>query len=69
MRGLLIFLDKLFDAFPLLSRGWRTISARTGYAAFRGKAWGKLAARLIDALMGSETHCHDAAVSEGLIPA
>lgn len=65
--SLAIFLDKLLDAFPLLSRGWHTISARTGYAASRGKPWAKLAQPIINFLMGSSTHCHDAAVSEGLI--
>lgn len=63
----LIWLDKLIDAFPFLSRRWQTLSARTGYAAYRGKAWGRVCAKLIDALFG-KGHCFGAAVAEGLIP-
>lgn len=45
----------------------QTISARTGYAQYRGKAWAKVAGPIINALMFNRHHCINAAESEGLI--
>lgn len=67
--GSALFLDKLLDAFPLMSRRWHSISARTGYASYRGKAWAKICEPIINFLMRNPKHCRQAAVSEGLIPA
>lgn len=63
---LLIALDIILGHILFLSLKPITISARVGYAAYRGKAWGKLWAPVIDAVLG-ENHCLQAAHNEGLI--
>jgi hypothetical protein len=64
--NLLVGADEVGNAV-LAGSPRHTISARTGYALHRGKTWAKLAAPVINTLMGSPDHCADAARSEGLI--
>jgi hypothetical protein len=60
-------LDRLANAI-LWGDGDQTISARAGYAQYRGKAWGRIAAPIIDAITFEKNHCRKAAIREGLIP-
>lgn len=62
-----IAIDELINAF-LQGDARHTISARTGYAVYRGKRWGKLLAPMIDAIFG-KGHCEAQARAEGLIRA
>lgn len=72
-RGPLQYLQNLFigadeEGNAVLAGDPRhTISARTGYAQYRGKAWAKVCGPVINALMGSSRHCIEAAVHEGLV--
>lgn len=59
MQKLLVLIDKLADAFPLMSRHWTTISARSWAAKLKGKAWGAIAVALIDRLF-HPGHCREA---------
>ena len=45
-----------------------SFSARTGYAAYRGKVWGKVMAPVINLLLWSRNHCEEQARESGLIP-
>jgi len=46
-----------------------TFSARSGYAAYRGKRWALwVAVPVIDAVFGKD-HCENQAIAEGLIDA
>lgn len=64
--NLLVGADEIGNAV-LAGDPRHTISARTGYALHRGKTWAKVAAPVINTLMGSSEHCAHAARSEGLI--
>lgn len=44
----------------------QTVSARAGYADYRGKRWARLVVPVIDAIFGGG-HCHRQAVREQLI--
>lgn len=46
----------------------QSLSARTGYALYRGKRWAKVVAPLIDGLLFSRNHCTEQAREAGLIP-
>lgn len=60
-------LDRLANAV-LMGDGDQTLSARAGYAAYRGKRWGRVVSRIIDTLSRDKDHCRKAAAVEGLIP-
>lgn len=66
MKAALIVLDKIADCIVFISRKWMTISARVGYASYRGKTWGRVCERLIDGAFG-KGHCRRTAIAEGLI--
>lgn len=60
-------LDRLANAI-LLGDGDQTLSARSGYAEYRGKRWASYAVAFIDFITNDPGHCHEAAIREGLIP-
>lgn len=60
-------LDRLANAL-LLGDGDQTLSARAGYAHYRGKRWARPVVAFIDFIAREPGHCHEAAIREGLIP-
>ena len=61
----LIAWDQVINAI-LQGDARHTISARTGYAVYRGKRWAKVVAPIIDAFFG-KGHCEAQAKVEGLL--
>lgn len=59
-------IDRLANAV-LWGDGDQTLSARAGYAAYRGKRWGRVVSRIIDSITLDRDHCLTAAKEEGLI--
>jgi hypothetical protein len=64
---IVVALDLLLNAI-LGGSARQTLSARTGYALYRGKRWARVAAPIIDGLLFSRNHCTEQAREAGLIP-